>query len=68
LHKANKKAVVTAIKIADIKSCKPYSGISQRIGFGARISFQDKILRHYNVTGFEVIERVNLKTRLVSLP
>ena len=43
-------------KIADIKSCKPYSGISKRIGIGSKMSFSGDILEYYIVTGFEAIE------------
>ena len=43
-------------KIADIKSCKPYSGVSKRIGIGSKMSFSGDILEYYIVTGFEAIE------------
>ena len=43
-------------KIADIKSCEPYSGISRKIGIGTKISFSGNVLKYYIVTGFEAIE------------
>ena len=42
--------------IANIKSCKPVSGISKRIGIGAKMSFTGYILIYYIVTGFKAIE------------
>ena len=43
-------------KIANIKSCKPVSGISKRIGVGTKVSFTGDILKYYIVTGFKAIE------------
>jgi hypothetical protein len=43
-------------KIANIKSCKPYSGAPKRIGVGSKMSFTGKILKYYIVTGFKAIE------------
>ena len=42
-------------KIADIKSCKLYSGISKRFGIGYKMGFGG-ILEYYIVTGLKVIE------------
>ncbi len=44
-------------EIANIKSCKPYTGISKRMGIaGPKISFTGNILEYYIVTGFKAIE------------
>jgi len=41
-------------EIKNIKSCKPI--ISQKIGIGAKIDFNGKIIKRYIVTGFKAIE------------
>ena len=43
-------------KIVNIKSCKPYSGISKRIGIGSKLSITGNVLNYYIVTGFKSIE------------
>ena len=43
-------------KIANIKSCEPFSGISKRIGVGIKRNFFGDVLKYYIVTGFKAIE------------
>jgi len=43
-------------EIANIKSCKPYSGISKRMGIGTKMSFTGNILKYYIVTAGKAIE------------
>jgi len=43
-------------EIANIKSCKPYSGIHKGFGIGTKMSFTGEILKQYNVTGTKAIE------------
>ena len=43
-------------KIENIKVCKPYSGLSKRIGIGCKTSFGGKVLKYYILTGFSAIE------------
>ena len=43
-------------EIANIKSCKPYSDISKRIGIGTKISLTGYVLKYYIVTGFKAME------------
>ena len=43
-------------KIANIKSCKPYTDTPKRIGIGSKMSFTGNILKYYIVTGFKAIE------------
>ena len=55
-------------KIADIKSCKQYSGISKRIGIGSKMSFTGNKLEYFIVTGFEAIElQFNNRTTIVHI-
>jgi hypothetical protein len=44
-------------EIANIKSCKPYSGISKRFGIGSKVSFfTGRKLEYYIVTGYKAVE------------
>ena len=43
-------------KIANIRSCKPFSGISKKMGIGCKMTFGGDMLKYYIVTGFKAIE------------
>jgi hypothetical protein len=43
-------------EIANIKSCKPYSGIHKGFGIGTKMNFAGDVLKQYNVTGLKAIE------------
>jgi hypothetical protein len=43
-------------EIANIKSCKPYSGIHTGFGVGIKKNFSGDVLKQYNVTGKKAIE------------
>jgi hypothetical protein len=43
-------------RIANIKSCEPYGGISKRVGVGYKRTFAGGVLKYFIVTGFKAIE------------
>ena len=43
-------------KIANIKSCKPYTGLRNGMGIGTKRDFNGNIFKYYMVTGSKAIE------------
>jgi hypothetical protein len=43
-------------EIANIQSCRPYIGISMRMGVGSKMALNGNRLKYYIVNGFKTIE------------